>query len=68
VGYLVRSAKIFCAAIRPLPNSKLDAGDAVVGDFVLADVAGGGDFDLVDPDDGDVGDVAARKARGDEGS
>ena len=42
----------------------LNADDAVVGDFVLADVAGGGDLDLVDPDDGDVGDVATGKRRG----
>ena len=40
-----------------------DVGGAVVGGFVFADGAGWRDFDLVDADDGDVGDESSAQGR-----
>jgi xanthine dehydrogenase YagT iron-sulfur-binding subunit len=41
-----------------------DVGGGVEGGFVLAEVAGWGDFDLVDADDGDVGEEASAEGCG----
>ena len=43
--------------------ARADVGRGVVGGLVEAEVAGGCDFDLIDANDGDVGDEAAPEWR-----